>query len=151
MIIRSTSFKDGERIPEKYTADGQNLSPELIIEDLPRGTESLIILCEDPDALKIVGFTWIHWARFNIMPENSHVIIKEGEQLGLGALNSDGNISYDGPCPPARSGIHNYYFYIIALDKVLNLEEGAKPEELKKEFQAHIIEAGEIRGVYSRD
>ena len=48
--IRSDAFEDGEKIPEKYTCDGMNISPPLHWDTLPEHTISFAILCEDPDA-----------------------------------------------------------------------------------------------------
>ena len=41
MKIFSSVFKDGEWIPKKYSARGEDISPELQITELPEGTEDL--------------------------------------------------------------------------------------------------------------
>jgi len=48
--IRSIAFNDGERIPKKYTCDGEDISPPLIWEDIPEGTVTLALISDDPDA-----------------------------------------------------------------------------------------------------
>lgn len=151
MIITSFSFENGERIPPKFTADADDISPHFLIQDLPEDTKSLVLICEDPDALKICGFTWIHWARFNIKPNGSQILIKEGDEPGLGAKNSYGKTTYGGPNPPHNTGIHNYFFKVYALNKELNLEDKISYDNLKKEMSPYILETVEIIGVYSRD
>ena len=71
--ISSTAFKEGEIIPKKYTCDGENISPPLEWTDTPKGTKSLALITDDPDAPR---GTWVHWVLFNIpadangLPEN---------------------------------------------------------------------------------
>ena len=50
MKISSTSFGEGEMLPQDLTADGENLSPPLSFADLPRGARSLALIMEDRDA-----------------------------------------------------------------------------------------------------
>ena len=59
MRLSSNSFQDGSRIPARYAAgqfDGQggvtfsdNVSPHLAWSDIPEATNSLVIICHDPD------------------------------------------------------------------------------------------------------
>ena len=59
MELTSDSFDDGDAIPGEYAfcvpdADthatfSDNLSPHLAWRDLPEGTESLVLICHDPD------------------------------------------------------------------------------------------------------
>src|SRR5262245_29448495 len=39
--LKTTAFRDGNSIPAKYTADGQNASPPLEWAEPPAGTKSL--------------------------------------------------------------------------------------------------------------
>jgi hypothetical protein len=50
LALQSHAFKDGGSIPPRYTADGEKLSPPLLWTDVPRGTEGLAMIVEDPDA-----------------------------------------------------------------------------------------------------
>lgn len=47
MLITSTAFKEGEWIPEKYTARGEDISPALHLEGIPAGTKALMITLDD--------------------------------------------------------------------------------------------------------
>lgn len=68
--LTSPVFEEGKNIPQKFTCDGQNISPEINWSGTPEGTKSFALICEDPDA---PGRTFIHWVIFNI-PENKTVL-----------------------------------------------------------------------------
>ncbi|ADP77054.1 phospholipid-binding protein, PBP family [Methanothermus fervidus DSM 2088] len=151
MKIFSKAFKNGEKIPKKYTCDGQDISPPIKWEDIPENTKTLVLICEDPDA---PGKTWVHWVLFNIPPEIEELPegVENKEKLENGAIhgvNDWGRLGYGGPCPP--SGTHRYYFRLYALDTELKLEPGAKKEEVVEAMKDHIIDQAELMGTYSRE
>lgn len=148
--ISSGAFANEGFIPQKYTCDGENISPPLTWKNIPSGTKSIAIINDDPDAP--VG-TWVHWVIYNIPPNISGLPegIKPIEKLPDGTMqgrNSWGKIGYGGPCPP--SGVHRYFFKIYALDKMLDLKPGATKEELLKAMKGHILAEGQFYGKYSR-
>ncbi|MDI3484247.1 MAG: hypothetical protein PWQ74_834 [Methanobacteriaceae archaeon] len=149
--IRSTAFNDGERIPKKYTCDGEDISPPLIWEDIPEGTVTLALISDDPDA---PSKTWTHWLIFNIPPELNGLpegVEKVGELENgiIQGFNDFGRIGYGGPCPPF--GVHRYFFKLYALDSSLDLEPGTSKEELLEAMEGHIIEKTQMIGLYSRE
>ncbi|MBC7119287.1 MAG: YbhB/YbcL family Raf kinase inhibitor-like protein [Methanobacteriaceae archaeon] len=151
MKIRSTAFNDGERIPKKYTCDGEDISPPLIWEDIPEGTVTLALISDDPDA---PSKTWTHWLIFNIPPELNGLpesVEKVGELENgiMQGFNDFGRIGYGGPCPPF--GVHRYFFKLYALDTSLDLEPGTSKEELLEAMEGHIIEKTQMIGLYSRE
>ena len=56
--ITSPVFENNGFIPSKYTCDGDDVNPPLRIEGIPKGTQSLALIVDDPDAP--MG-TWDHW------------------------------------------------------------------------------------------
>src|SRR3712207_3217784 len=48
--LTSPAFADGGRLPPRFTADGEGVSPPLVWGPVPVGTESLALVVEDPDA-----------------------------------------------------------------------------------------------------
>jgi len=48
--LTSTAFRQGGDIPQKYTCGGDNVSPPFAWSDVPEGTRSLLLICDDPDA-----------------------------------------------------------------------------------------------------
>ncbi len=142
MEISSFDFEHEGYIPAKFTCDGEDISPSLIIEDIPDGTKRLAIIVEDPDAPAGI---WVHWIIFNI-----HVtdVIEEGDSPGTLGINDFRKLKYGGPCPP--SGMHRYFFKLYALDKKLDLEEGCRKKDLIKAMDGHILAKAELIGLYQR-
>jgi Raf kinase inhibitor-like YbhB/YbcL family protein len=144
MQISSTSFSAGGVIPEKYSSYGQNVSPALTWTDVPAGTESIVLLVEDPDAPKPQPF--VHWLVYNIPPSTTS--IAEGQPpTGVVGTNGTGSIGYYGPKPP--SGTHHYHFKVFAVDRQLSLKEGASKEDVMKAIDYHTLGQGEIVATYS--
>jgi phosphatidylethanolamine-binding protein (PEBP) family uncharacterized protein len=61
--LRTTAFSRGGNIPVKYTCDGANISPALAWTDPPAGTESFVLIVDDPDA---PSGTWVHWVVYDL-------------------------------------------------------------------------------------
>lgn len=144
MKLTSSAFKDGGFIPSRYTADGEDISPPLEIDDVPKRTVALALVMDDPDAP--MG-TWGHWIIWNIPPATGK--IEEGKApQGVKGMNDFGKLEYGGPAPPG--GTHTYVFKLYALDKKLDLKEGAAKLELEKSMQGHILSQARLKGKYSR-
>jgi len=150
MIIESPAFKNGGRIPSKYSCDGADISPEIKWRDAPENAKSFALISDDPDAPMGV-FT--HWVIFNIPPSQNG--LKEGIEtkptLQNGSIQGKtdfGRIGYGGPCPP--SGTHRYGFHLYALDTMLSLPPGSAKQQVLRAIQGHILAEAEIVGLYSR-
>ena len=50
ITLESAAFADGGDIPDRFTADGEMLSPPLTWRGAPEDAESLVLIVEDPDA-----------------------------------------------------------------------------------------------------
>ena len=142
-----TAFKNGERIPIKYTADGEDVNPLIEISVVPENAKSLVLIVDDPDA---PAGTWVHWVVWNI-PANIQMI-KENSipDNAVQGKNSWGKNEYGGPSPPRGSGIHRYFFKIYVLDTDLSLEKNADKKSVENAIQGHVLDKSEIIGVYSR-
>lgn len=150
MEIFSNSFENGAFIPMKYTCDGDNISPELHWVNIPEGTQSYVIICDDPDAPRGV---WHHWSVYDIpvgitkldeaLPKSK--VLSNGIKQGLTSFNTFG---YGGPCPP--QGVHRYYFKLYALDIKLNELPGISKDTLLARMKDHILGKNEIMGLYKR-
>ena len=66
LSLTSPAFQPGQPIPQEYTADGKNLAPPLHWGEVPSGTQSLALICEDPDAPR---GTFAHWVAYNLSPK----------------------------------------------------------------------------------
>ena len=150
ITVISAAFKEGEMIPKKYTCDGENVSPPLEWSGIPKGTKTLALIVDDPDAPR---GTWVHWVLFNI-PVNANGLsenilprstLKNGARHGI---NDSRTLGYDGPCPPG--GTHRYYFKLYALGVGLSLESGATKAQLLKAMEGHVLGEGQLMGTYKR-
>ncbi len=144
--LTSPAFADGEPIPVRYTCHGEDISPPLKWGSPPEGTESLVLLMEDPDAQQVVGFTWIHWLLYDLPADLGG--LEEGGTAGLEGTNSWGNLGYGGPCPPAGQ-LHQYVFTLYALDAPLGLPSGSQVEAVKAAMEGHVIALTRLMGIYS--
>ncbi|MBA7709640.1 hypothetical protein ES703_118562 [subsurface metagenome] len=50
LSVTSTAFQDGDKIPDNYTCQGQDISPPLAWSEPPEGTQSFALIMDDPDA-----------------------------------------------------------------------------------------------------
>lgn len=149
--LTSPAFRDGERIPQKYTCEGKDVSPPLEWSGAPEGTKSFALICDDPDAP--MG-TWVHWVVYNIPNTTNSLLeaVPKGDVVLGGVsqgMTSFGWVGYGGPCPP-RGPAHRYFFKLYALDTLLNLEPGVTKEKLLKAMEGHILATAQLMGLYSR-
>jgi Raf kinase inhibitor-like YbhB/YbcL family protein len=148
MELSSKAFKYGEKIPMKYTCDGDDINPELEIKGVPEKAKSLVLIMDDPDVPRDrrPDGMFDHWVVFNIPPD-TRVIAEDSQPkgiLGSGTMR----LGYQGPCPPDRE--HRYFFKLYALDKLLNLKEGATKAEVENAMKGHILSSSELMGRYER-
>jgi Raf kinase inhibitor-like YbhB/YbcL family protein len=142
LSVSSPAFKNGDMIPSEYTCDGGGVNPEISVSQVPNGTQSLVLIIEDPDA---TAGTWIHWLMWNIP---ATLPVERADAPGVQGTNSWGRSAYGGPCPP--SGIHRYFFRVYALDINLSLQKGSTKTEVLSAMKGHILANGELIGTYLR-
>jgi Raf kinase inhibitor-like YbhB/YbcL family protein len=151
LTLTSPAFKEGGLIPSKYTCDGENISPEIRIENIPEGTKSLILLMDDPDIPDTVKQArgiekFDHWVLYNIPSTTS--VIPEGELVGTGGLNSRGESAYAGACPPDRE--HRYFFRIYAVSGTLNFIKAPTLDEVEIAANGMMLGKATLMGRYER-
>ena len=152
LTLSSPAFQSNAPIPSRYTCNGDNISPPLEWSGVPQGTQTFVLLCDDPDvprALRADGM-YDHWVLFNIpafvtgLPENM-------KTLPAGAIqgqNTGGKLGYTGPCPPDCQ--HRYFFKLFALDTSLALAQGATKAEVAAAMDGHVLAQTELMGVYEQ-
>jgi hypothetical protein len=143
MRIESSAFEHEGDIPAQYTCDGLDVSPPLIIHDLPADTASLVLIMDDPDAP--MG-TWDHWIEYDIPPATE--IPEAVASLGTPGTNSWDRTGYGGPCPP--NGTHRYFFVVYALDTKLGWKPGADKGAVLEAIHDHALAEATLLGFYSR-
>lgn len=147
MKISSSAFVSGDKIPMKYTCDGNSVNPPLAFSEVPADTKSLVLIMDDPDAVKVAGKVWDHWVVWNIMPQTTN-IAEDSVPPGIVGMNSGGRQAYGAPCPP--NGEHRYFFKLYALNALLDLPFNSGQAVVVRAMEGHIIAQAELGGVYSR-
>jgi len=151
LTLSSPVFEDGGSIPSQYTCDAENINPELHIHNVPEGTQSLVLVMDDPDiseAAKIErGIDVVdHWVLYNIDPTTS--VITEGATIGEQGLNVSGQVGYRGPCPPDRE--HRYFFRLYAISGTLSFVQTPTLKEVEDAARSMMIEQTTLMGRYKR-
>jgi len=152
--LTSPAIAHNHPIPPYYTCDGADRSPPLTWSGLPRGTQSLALVMDDPDAPdpKAPRMVWVHWVLYNL-PPTAHGLpeglkpqdLPGGTRQGLNDFKHTG---YGGPCPPI--GSHRYFFKLYALDAVLTDLKRPTKAQLEKAMEGHILAQAELIGTYQR-
>ena len=150
--LTSTGFSDGQRIPKRYTCEGEDLSPPLAWSGAPPATRSFLLACDDPDA---PAGTWHHWCIFGLPATATDLKKGLARRPHLDAMrqavNDFGEVGYRGPCPPRGHGTHHYHFRLSALDvEQLSVKEQAKCKDVEAVARSHVIGTAELVGTYSR-
>ncbi len=150
--ITSVAFDAGQKIPERYTCDNKDISPPLHWSGLPVGTQSLVLIVDDPDAPdpEAPKMTWVHWILYNL-PADSDGLAEalQGHALppeSLQGINSWNRTGYGGPCPPI--GSHRYFFKLYALNCVLPDLDHPDKDGLLQSMQGHVLAETVLMGTY---
>jgi Raf kinase inhibitor-like YbhB/YbcL family protein len=148
--LKSSAFEDGGMIPQKYTCEGDNVSPPLSWGGVPGKTKSLALICDDPDA---ATGTYVHWVLWNLPPDT--LSLPEGappEDILANVQQGVENwppAGYFGPCPPPGK-LHRYFFRLYALDATFDLPVDAEKDTLEKSMEGHILAKVQLMGSYKR-
>lgn len=155
LTLTSPEFTHNTSIPSRYTCDGENILPPLVIEGVPEGTGSLVLVMDDPDVPDEIkaarGITkFDHVAIYNIPVDTE--LIDADAMPGTGALNGRGETGYVGPCPPSEyePTEHRYIFRLYAIEGTLNFIKAPTLDELEAAAKGRAIESAELIGRYER-
>ena len=153
--LESPAFANGARLPERFTADGEGVSPPLVWRDPPAGTSSFALIVEDPDAPApnplVHALMWNIPADVRRLPEDA--ITRDGKggpdgsDVGRNSFFGEGWLP---PDPPTGHGPHNYAFQLFALGGGCEIGDNPGRSALVKAMAGHVLAAGLLTGVYSR-
>lgn len=152
--LASPAFANGGRLPERFTADGEGISPPLFWTGVPEGTECLALIVEDPDAPAPQPL--VHAVIWGLPADGD---LKEGAIRADGTGDAEGTDvgrnSYLGegwlpPDPPTGHGPHHYAFQLFALGAGCEIGDNPGRGALLKAMAGHVLAAGLLTGVYSR-
>lgn len=151
MQLTSSAFQHRGSIPSTYTCDGSNTNPPLTISDVPEGTQSFVLIMDDPDvpiSIRPDG-NWDHWLIWNIAPDTKEIAENSVPKGAVVGKNTGGKNRYGGPCPPDRQ--HRYFFKLFALDTTLDLpNDSTTKTDLMMAMNNHILAKAKLMGTYNR-
>ena len=134
MKLSSSAFSKDGKVPNKFRWDiGENISPPLLIEDVPSETKSLALTLIDEDHPERPT----HWLLYNVPADLEYIdenTIPDGAIQGRNNLTEIGYYGFS-PMP----GIDYYHFTLYALSAELKLSAGAELSELIEEMESKII------------
>ncbi len=152
LINIESLFANWSTIPRKYTCDGLDVSPPIVIRNVPTNSRCLALIMYDPDAPHGVFY---HWILYDIPANASSITIPASiphsskTPYGIQGLNSFGFIGYGGPCPP-RGSKHRYVVLVLALSSCPNLPPGLRAPNLISALRGKVIAYGLLVGIYGR-
>jgi Raf kinase inhibitor-like YbhB/YbcL family protein len=148
--LTSPAFEHDDDLPERFTADGGDVSPPLAWEGVPEGAKELILVADDPDSDTGVI---THWVVYGIAPDvtglpeglpNDTLVDEPDLVQGLNEFDQAG---WSGPTLDDDRGPHRCFFRLFALDAELDLPPGVTRDELRRAAKGHILATAELVGI----
>ncbi|MDF7773639.1 YbhB/YbcL family Raf kinase inhibitor-like protein [Sphingomonas sp. AOB5] len=153
--LSSPAFANGARLPERFTADGDGVSPPLVWGGMPTGTRSLALIVEDPDAP--APRPLVHALVWGIPTDERRIaegaIVRDGEghadgrDVGRNSFFAEGWLP---PDPPTGHGAHDYVFQLFALREAPVLSANPGRGDFIDAIRGRVLGAGVLVGTYSR-
>jgi len=152
ITLTSPTFRDGCKLPTKYTVDGAGISPPLHWRGVPSAAANLVLVIEDADSPTVHPL--VHAVAYNL----------SGDKLPEGALSNPGRYlarhqmgrnsfliaRYLPPDPPPGHGRHRYIFQLFALDHQPRFGRRPGRSAIAEVMHDHVLGKGMLCGVYER-
>lgn len=129
--LTSASFADGQPLPERFTCNGEDVSPDLAWSGVPADAVELALVVRDRQE---AGF--VHWVVAGVDP----FVLGFGEgglpENAVEASNGAGTLGWLGPCPAAGSGTHTYELVLHVLPEPSGIAPGTPAAEATARLEA---------------
>ena len=150
--VRSPAVGADGRIDPVFSAEGDNVSPQLSWTAVPEA-ESYAVVVEDPDAPGTDP--WVHWLIWDL-PGTVTELAQGVEQLdrpsspqgAAQGLNGARTYGWYGPKPPPGHGVHHYHFQVFALSKRLGMGPETGLPQLLNALKGTTLASGELVGTF---
>jgi Raf kinase inhibitor-like YbhB/YbcL family protein len=146
ITVSSPAFASNAAIPQRFTCDGDNVSPPLAWSGVPAGTVEVALVVDDPDAPR---GTYVHWVVAGIEPARTELAEATLPPGARQLPNSTGKAAYTGPCPPGGPP-HHYRFTIYALQRKADVADDAGPEAAIEAIKAAAAARGRLVATFGR-
>ncbi len=152
LLVTSGAFVTGGDLDDKYTQNGDNMSPSINWSKGPQGTQSYVVLAEDSGVNRAEPI--VHWVIYNIpstatsLPQNvpTDATLENGASQGK---NIRGTAGYIGPKPPAGQ-THPYHFQVFAVNGRLNIDPAtADRNTVVNAMKNRVLASGDLVANYT--
>jgi phosphatidylethanolamine-binding protein (PEBP) family uncharacterized protein len=137
MSVTSRAFAFNARLPTKYTADGEGISPPIAWDDVPAGVESFAMIVDLPPTVGAIDEGDLN------SPHH------RGAGLDTGR-NSFFRQAWLPPDPPPGHGEHRYVFQVFALGPGESFSEAPGRREFLERVLDRALAVGCLIGTYER-
>jgi Raf kinase inhibitor-like YbhB/YbcL family protein len=142
LLVSSDAFVTEQEVPSAYTCNGTDVNPELLIQNIPDGAQSVAVDLVDTSNAS----NQANWLMWNISPEVTAIPEHANASVGQIGVNAAGKNAYSGPCAP--SGTRHYHYEAYALDTILDLPATANYADMQQAMKTHIVAYGSLTGLY---
>ena len=152
LLVTSSAFSSGGSLGDRYTQNGENMSPPIAWTKGPAGTQSYVLLAEDAGVNRPEPV--FHWVVYDIPSSMTAVsgnqptdaTLSSGAMQGLNVRKASGFL---GPKPPAGQ-THPYHFEVFALDTKLRLDPATTDRNaVVAAMKDHVLAGGDIVAHYT--
>ncbi|GEM_PF-2424600 len=143
LVVTSSAYAEGERIPVEFTCDGEGTQPPYTLSGLPAATISIAVVME----ATVPQGVFTHWVQLDLPPDPE--IPSDAADLGTLGSGLFQALGYTAPCP-SGDAVGQYTLQVFAVDSFLDLNEGVSKAKLLAALEGRVIGFGELTGEYSR-
>ncbi|MDM0108633.1 YbhB/YbcL family Raf kinase inhibitor-like protein [Variovorax sp. J22R24] len=154
ITVASLAFADHAPIPQRYTADGEGMSPPVQWFGVPAGAASLVLMVEDADSP--TPHPMVHAIAVDLPAADGSLqeaAFPSADQDGIGlhaGRNSFLQVAWMPPDPPPGHGVHRYAFQVFALGTAYEFSATPGRDEVFDALKAHAIASGLLIGTCER-
>lgn len=154
LSLLSKVFMFNARLPTRFTADGDGVSPPLVWDEVPLGTHTLALIVEDADSPTphpLVHAIVVELGNARGEMQEGALSSPEHEGLGLNTgQNSFLQHAWLPPDPPRGHGEHRYVFQLFALGAGVRVSSSPGRRAFIDMVMESAIGVGCLIGTYER-
>lgn len=144
--LTSPAAKELGFLPKRYSAYGEDVSPEFVLKGLDKKGKTLAFVLDDMDHPTKPGFN--HWLAWNIpamdvIPEHLPKGRKKDQPFHIEQGIGYGFFRYRGPKTP-KGETHIYRYTVFVLDASIKLGLFPTKKALVKAMEGHILQQAEL-------
>lgn len=154
MDLKSSAFENGQRLPQKYSKEGEDCSPPLEWTGAPSEAREFALVFENTTPM--TREPKLQWLAFGIPADQQGLAEgfqhqrepEEPAHIRQGT-NGLGNVGYDGPLGTVGQA-SRFRFRLLALDQPLNLEARADEQTFWDSVSGHVVDEAVLETEWER-